>query len=108
MRLHKGDDLRTAVGLAKGMKAIKVEDAGHVALWVSLPCTWGAGCRHMNKGMAEGSDTINFEKAQRWLDRSAELWDDFAEMFPHTVILAHEVASKGGDIIMEWPSGNSI
>ena len=34
------------------------------------------------------------------------LWDNIAATLPNMMIVANEVAAKGGDIVFEWPSRN--
>ena len=95
-RITADDAIAAAKGLQKVIDAIKAPDAGHIAAWIAMPCTWGSQARKCNKVI----------DARRYIERSVELWDNFVFMLPNIIILVQEVAALGGDILFEWPSGS--
>ena len=99
VRLTADDDVSSPEGLRKGIDAIRAPDAGHVTLWISMDCTWGANIRRCN------SDD---KRLEGFIDRSIQLWDEFQAVFPNIVMMANEVRTLGGDIVMEWPTGNAL
>ena len=78
VRITKDDDLRTAAGLQKALTAIRDPKAGHLTGWFALPCTWGSQARTCNKGI----------DAEKYLNRSIELWDEFQDLFSNAIIIA--------------------
>ena len=99
VRLTKDDDVSSAEGLRKGIDAIRAPNAGHVTLWISMDRTWGSTSRRYN------SDD---ERLENFTDQSIKLWDKCQAVFPNIVVLAYEVRSNGGDIVMEWSTGNAL
>lgn len=50
----------------------------------------------------------NGSRLQSFVERSIELLDPFIAIIPNVMIMAHGVRLHGGDIVLEWPSGNAF
>ena len=95
-RITEKDDFTSQSGLEKAMSIVRGAGSGHVTAWISVPRTWGSSARNLG---------INKCDYVAW---SVQHWDLFERLFPNVVAVIHEVLSRGGDLVFEWPTHNYL
>ena len=91
------DDFTTTTGFTKAPTAVRDPEAGHIIVWLSIPCAWGSLARNL--------DSTNKAQYIAW---SIKHWELLEALSQGALAVVHEALGPEGGLIIERPRPNFL